>query len=173
VEAEAEAQSALAKQMEDLRAEAEAEKLALEENWQKVVDQIKADALRDKLAIEEKAEQQIKAEAERLEAERLRIEQEKENLSRAHEAELATKVEKKEYERVANQNERLSESLDQAEQNLEHVIAAQRTVADAATMSAKLQAVSRIRKIRQDLADKGTSDEVLEILDGFVNDFRN
>lgn len=173
VEAEAEAQNALAKQMEELRAEAEAEKLALEENWQKVVDQIREDALREQKALEAKTAQQIKTEEDRLATERLLMEQEKERLARAHEAELATKIEKKEYERVANQNERLSESLDQAEQNLDHVIAAQRTVADAATMSAKLQAVSRIRKIRQDLADKGTPDDVLDVLDAFVNDFRN
>lgn len=173
VEAEAEAQNALAKQMEELRAEAEAEKLALEENWQKVVDQIREDALREQKALEAKTAQQIKTEEDRLATERLLMEQEKERLARAHEAELATKIEKKEYERVANQNERLAESLDQAEQNLDHVIAAQRTVADAATMSAKLQAVSRIRKIRQDLADKGAPDDVLDVLDTFVNDFRN
>lgn len=173
VEAEAEAQNALAKQMEELRAEAEAEKLALEENWQKVVDQIKDDAMRERKALEATTEQQIREKEERLETERALMEQEKERLAHAHEAELATKIEKKEYERVADQNERLSESLDQAEKNLEHVIDAQRTVADAATMSAKLQAVSRVRKIRQELAAKDVPPDVLEVLDAFVNDFRN
>ena len=107
-----------------------------------------------------------------LSAAKRHAEEEKEEMERNFQAELASKANKQDLDRLLNQNKRLTDSLDEAELNLQNVIIAQKTVADAASTSTRLQAVSKLRKLRQESVDNGVSIELVDMIDNFIDDFR-
>ena len=154
-EAEMSAQRKLEEKLAEIEKKAEQERAKLERNWEKIVERVKKEALEERRALEAKAEE-----------EKVQLLMEKE--------EILTQVAEKEKDvkRVSQQNKNLTESLDEAEENLQKVLEAQSQIADASRMSTKLQAVSQLRKIRQESEAKDAPEEVIAMLDSFIEDFR-
>ena len=154
-QAEVKAQESVEKRLAEMERQAEEERQKLERNWQKILEKVKQEAMEERKAIEAKAEE-----------EKVQLVEEKER--------ALEDVKRMEGEKVklARQNESLTESLDEAEDNLNKVLEAQSQVAESATMATKLHAVSKLRKIRQESENMNAPDEVVQLLDDFINDFR-
>ena len=154
-QAEVRAQESLEKKLAEMEKAAEEERKKVERNWEKILEKVRQEALEERKAIEAKAEeekQQLSEERDRALEEAQQVEQEKIKL--------------------AKQNTNLVESLDEAEENLNKVIEAQGKVAEAASLSTRLNAVSKLRKIRQESEKVNAPEEVVQMLDDFINEFR-
>lgn len=160
-EAEQMANQIAEKRIAEIRAEAESS-----------IQEVREEAKQEIASTKEAANKEIKKIESRIEAEKKTAEAEKEALIAQHERELETKVDVTEFETVVTQKERLSENLDEAEANLTRVLEAQKTVADAATTSSRLQAVSRLRKIRDQVVGQPDNEDLLATIDAAIDEFR-
>lgn len=160
-EAEIAAQKIADERVAMVRAEAEETIRQVREEADRAVELARKDKEREAKRADEKLENARKA-----------AQAERDALSARYEDELSRKVDASELDALNKEKERIAENLDEAERNLSRVVEAQKTVADAAATSSRLQAVSRLRKIREQVADKDGNDALLEAIDSYIDEFR-
>ena len=70
------------------------------------------------------------------------------------------------------ETKKVSEHLDQTQANLDDVLDANRTIAEAATKAARVQSLSTLQQLRRDLEASGAPAEAIAKLDASIDELR-
>jgi len=171
-DAEWEVEQRSTKQVEAVKVETAEQVRAVEEDADKRVAEVERAAQAQQEVVTKEAERKTQNAIKQVADLRRKTEVEQAEIERRHAEVLATKADRHELVLLAEQNNHLNESLEEAETNLQQVIDANRTVADAAATSARLQSVTRLRKLRNKMSEDGIQPEAVALIDAVIDDFR-
>lgn len=160
------------KQIEAVKQEADEQVRLVEQQAAERITLLEETSEAERKQAEAEAEARVSEAVARLDSLRAHTDRERESLMRQHAEELAGKADPEELAAIERQNSQLSDALEDAEKNLEQVLEANRTVAEAAATSARLHQVSSLRKLRSELATSGADFAALEKVDNLINDLR-